>query len=235
MPKVINGVGKPEIIVQQDDYVYTSLDATTYGVHEGKRYVEETGASYPDTVQVGMFVYAFSTDEVRHASITEIVGNRLYITDWNDETTPSDNTFFRIKDYRLILPLAQITEIYTPVKIRHKNQYGTVYTIDKGFDYRATIDYSSLTYGGMIMGISNVLNINPDINMQLVLIPYTDEQRVQRPVDLVGDITLQKLAQTHGHINFKLEFEGKERYASVPTFGTGWGYLYATSWGNHTF
>ncbi len=234
-PKVLNGIGKPEIIVQQDTYIYNSTGATTYGVADGVNYVEETGASYPDTVAVGGVVHAKSAAEERTASILSIDGIRLYVSAWSDETAPSNGDGFRIKDIRLILPIAAITEIYRPVKMQQKNQFGTVFTIDKGFDYFAVLDYSQIVYGGMIKGIESVLAISPDENVNLVLIPYTDEQRVQRPVNLIGDITLLKLAQKHGHLNFRLEFEGKERYANVPTFGTGWGFIYATAWGSHTF
>lgn len=234
--RVINGVGKPRLIVLAD-VQYMSTGATTYTATD----VTEAGtpALVAAGVKIGQRISSFQVisgqpNKPIYGKITNIddVTDKISVDAWKGGT-PTNGQAFTVDGFVIDLPRCQeMTEIFGPDYLLHPLYGGDEGTKEEtkfqGWEYRCVLDYSKFSTGDMLVDLQPALNRKS--GDRLILVPRVDAAEFQYNVRFVDAISLSKYGRSAGYRKPVFVFKSKENLASWP-IQSGYGYGYAQAYG----
>jgi hypothetical protein len=170
-----------------------------------------------------------SLTETTYAKILSISGNTITVDAWT-KGTPTDGQVFYVDGWVADLPRGQrLKQTFIPDKIVHNIYRSKKSSKHYGYLYRAELDYSRYISGDTLLLMMRHLNMTQDD--RLVFIPYVDAPN-EYNVMMNDPIDLELFGQGLGHRGVTLVFTGTEGVSGLPMSGTGYGYFYATNYGN---
>lgn len=232
--QVINGVGKPRLIVIKGT-LYTSAGATTFT----STTVTEGGSPDLSPLRVGHRVTSFVVSSGKpnkpvFAKILSVddVNDIITVDEWIGGT-PTNAQPIVVDGFVMDLPRCQeMTEVFTPDNLIHKLYRRRKDTKFYGWGYRCTLDYSAYATGDMFLDLIPGLNLGE--NDRLVLIPRKDVPQFQYNVYFADPINLSLYGKSPGYRKPVFAFESKENLASFPIvagYGSQFGVNYSnTGW-----
>lgn len=228
---ILNGEGKPRIVVVKATNTYVSVGATTFTATS----VVEAGSPSLVGIVAGQRITSFQViggqpNKPVYAKILSVDDptDKIVVDEWIGGT-PTNSQIFTVNGWVIDLPRTQeMTERFTPDTLIHSLWRSRKAVKQYGWLYLCVLDYAQYIAGETLRDMQQALNLTA--NDKLILIPRADVPQFQYNVFFSEPIELSKYGLSKGYRKAQFVFEGKEGLGSFPII-SGYGSSYATNYG----